>query len=166
MSEPVVSEGERGLRVHTVQRAEQLAPEQLCAMQPASLVAGEIQPEGAPLCIGVAGSLAEDLELRFPFVATVTRAHRIGQRGIKGVALRDPEQLDRCIIDKVRQLLELVVEQMAANLQIELALDLRDDGQLAKDDRAHARRINEIRKGSKVKVQRIHSFKRGPPLTR
>ena len=47
---------------------------------------------------------------------------------------------------------------MAAGVQAKLLFELADGGQMAEDDQGHAPRINEIRAGSKVKSQRIHSF--------
>jgi hypothetical protein len=59
-----------------------------------------------------------------------------------------------------------MVSKQATGLQAKLPLDLGDGRQMAEDDQAHAKRINEIRAGSKVKCQRIHRFVRISPRGR
>ena len=87
----------------------------------------------------IAGVMAEDVEMRFPVRAAISRSHRVRQRPVEGVALGDAEQLHRCVVDEVRQLLDVIVEEAIAGVEVKLALDRGHGRQVAKDDPGHGR---------------------------
>src|SRR5690348_10755658 len=97
-----VGEGEDGVRMKTVEGADQLPPEHFEAVEGAALLAAEVEAERAPRRVRVARILGEAVEVRLPFGAAVFRAHRIGQRRVDGVVRGDPEQLAGRIVDEVR----------------------------------------------------------------
>src|SRR5215208_2586910 len=154
-----MGEGQHRVRVKPVERADQLPPEHLEAMQAVSLCAAKVETVGAPVRVGIAGIAANDVEARIPFRTTKFGSHRLRQRRVEGAVPSDAEQLARRVVEQVRQLLDLALGQKVAGDQVELALDLCDTRQIAKNDWAHGQRIDEIRGGSKTKVQRIHKFK-------
>ena len=124
--------------MEAVEGANQLPSEHFQAMQPAAFLASKIEVERLPVSVRIAGPMPEDVEVRFPFGAAVLAAKRIGKRPVEGVAPGDAEQLDRSFVDEVRKLLDIIVEQAVAGVQVKLALDGRDGGQVAEDDPGHA----------------------------
>ena len=124
--------------MEAVKAADQLPSEHFQAMQPAVFLAPKVEVERLPIGIRIAGPMSEDVEVRFPFGTAVLAAKRIGQRPMEGVAPGDAEQLDRSVVDKVGEFLDIIVEKAVAGVQVKLALDGRDGGQVAKDDRGHA----------------------------
>src|SRR5205085_1013492 len=139
---------------------DQLAPEYVQAVKGKTFPTAKVEPEFAPVRVGLARILAQAVEVRLPFGAAVSGADGFRQSGVEGVVGGDPEQLTRGIVDEVRQLLRFLARQQTAGLQTKLLLDLGDGGQVAEYDQGHAARINEIRACSKVKCQRIHRFRR------
>jgi hypothetical protein len=81
--------------------------------------------------------LAQKVEVRFPSRSSEAHLHGVRQRPIEGVTPGDPEQRDRSVVDEVRKLLQLIVEQAVAGVEFELALDFGNGGQVAEDDLGH-----------------------------
>jgi len=123
--------------MESVERAYQLPSEDFEAVQRAPFRTAKIEVERGPMRVGVATIFAEDVEILLPLGAAVLGSNRLRQRPGKGVAPGDSEQLPRRVIDELRQLLDLVVEQPVAGMQSELALDFGDGRQMAKDNRGH-----------------------------
>ena len=119
-------EGEHRLRMEAVEGADQLSSEHFEAMQAAPFLAAKVEIEGAPMRVRIAGMAAEDVELLLPFGPAVSGADRVRQRPVEGVALGDSEQLNRSIVDQVRQFLDVIVEQAVAGVKLKLALDRRN----------------------------------------
>ena len=124
--------------MEAVKAADQLPSEHFQAMQPAVFLAPKVEVERLPIGIRIAGPMSEDVEVRFPFGTAVLAAKRIGQRPMEGVAPSDAEQLDRSLVDEVRKLLDIIVEQAVAGVQVKLSLDGRNGRQIAEDDPGHA----------------------------
>lgn len=118
--------------------ADELPAEHLQAVKASALLATEVEVEGVPVRVRVAGIMAEDVEMGFPFVAAVPGANGVGQRPVESVALRDAEQRARGVVDQVRQLLHLIVEQPVPGMKLKLALYLGNAGKVAEDDSGHA----------------------------
>ena len=131
-------EGRHRLRMEAVEGANQLTTEQFEAMEAPAFVAAKVEVEGAPIGVGVARILPQDVEMLFPFGSAISHANRIGQSPVKGIPRSNSKQLDRSVIDEVRQLLDLIIEQQVAGVHDELALDCRDRRQVTKDDAGHA----------------------------
>src|SRR3954447_9057984 len=121
-----------------VERADQLPSEGVNAMQAPPFRAAQVEAEGLPVGVGVARVSAKRGKLLFPFEPAVLPANGGGQRPVEGIALGDPEQLDRGVVDEVRQFLKLVVEQAVAGVEVKLAFDGGDGRELAEDDQGHA----------------------------
>lgn len=132
-----LSEGDHRLRMEAVKRANELPSKYLEAMQSASLFASKIEIESSPISVPVSRILRENIKVRFPFCAPVFPSKRLWKRPIEGVSVRDTEEPDGGIVDQVRELLHLVVQQAIAKLQVQLALDRCDTRQFAKDDLRH-----------------------------
>ena len=124
--------------METVEGAYELAPERFEAVECVALIAAKVEVEGPPVRVGVAAVVAEDIEIRFPLDPPISRPNRVRQRPVEGIAPRNAEQLNRSVVDAVRQLLELVVEQSVAGLEVEQALDGGDGRQATEDDLGHA----------------------------
>src|SRR6478672_7669574 len=90
-----LGEGQHGFGVQPVERADQLAPEHVEAVQGTAFVAATVEPEAAPIGVRAAHILAEALELRLPFGAAVFGADCFRKRRIESVVGGDPEQLAR-----------------------------------------------------------------------
>ena len=127
MAGPSVGEGEHGVRVEAVERADELAPEHLEAVEAPPLLAAKVEIEGAPMRVGIAAVVTEKVEILVPAGAGEPRSDRLGQRPVQSVASGDPEQLGRRFVDEVRQFLDLVVEKAVAGVEGKLALDLAMD---------------------------------------
>src|SRR5437868_1192251 len=84
-----VSEGGDRLRVKAVERADQLPPEHLQAMQAAPFLTPQVEVERRPVRVRIARILAEDVEMRFPRMAVVPRAERGRQRPVEGILPRE-----------------------------------------------------------------------------
>src|SRR3954447_10084168 len=125
--------------METANRANQLSPEHLEAMQSAALLAAEIEVERDPRRVGTARIAAEDVEILFPLGVAVFPADRLGQRPVEGVTLRNAKQGARRIVHQRRQLLQLIVEQPVAESQIQLTLDRPHARQVTEDDLSHGR---------------------------
>jgi len=126
--------GSHGVRVQAVERTDELAAEHLEAVQAAALGTAKIEVELTPGRVGIAGVLAEHIEVRFPIRPAVPIENRLRQRPVKGIALRNAKQPDGRLVDHVGELLQLIVEQAVAELEIELPFDSRNVGDVAKDD--------------------------------
>ena len=137
--------------MQAMERADQLPPEDFEAVERAAFLAAQVETELAPICVRVARISAEDVELGLPLGAAMLCPDGFRQRGIEGVVRGDAEQGARRIVDEVRQLLRFILGKQAAGLQAKLLLELGEGWQMAEDDQGHARRIAEIRSGSKVK---------------
>src|SRR3982751_5487332 len=153
-----VSEGERGLRVQAVERADQLAAEDIEAMERAAFAATAVEPKAAPKSVSVPLEPAEAVEVRLPLSAAVAGAYCLRQRGVERIVRGDPEQLAGGVVDEVRQLLRFILGEQGSGLEAKVLLELGDGGKKAEDEQVHARRIDEIRACSKAKCQRIHRF--------
>ena len=123
--------------MEAVESANQLPSEYFEAVQSAPFLAAKIEVEGVPMRVRIAGVMPEDVEIRVPFSATVADSNGAGQRPVEGVALGDPEQLGRGLVDEERQFLELIVEQSVAGVHVELAFDRRNGRVAAEDDTSH-----------------------------
>ena len=121
-----MDEGQNRMRMDAVKGANQLTPEHFKAMQPAPLLTAKIQIEGAPIGVRVPAVLSQHVEVRFPVGPAVLCANWLGQRPVEGVALGDPKQADGGIVDEMRQLLDVIVEQAVAGVKLKLALDRRN----------------------------------------
>ena len=66
MASPSVGEGENRVRVEAVNRADQLAPKHLQAVEAPPLLAAKIEVEGPPVRVGVAAVVAEKVEILLP----------------------------------------------------------------------------------------------------
>src|SRR5205085_1094180 len=119
-----VGEGEHSLRMQPVECADQLAPEYVQAVKGKTFPTAKVEPEFAPVRVGLARILAQAVEVRLPFGAAVSGADGFRQSGVEGVVGGDPEQLTRGIVDEVRQLLRFLARQQTAGLQTKLLLDL------------------------------------------
>ena len=123
--------------MEAVEGAKQLPSEDFQAMQPAAFPAAKVEVERLPVGVWIARPMPEDVEVRFPFGTAVFAAERIGQRPMESVLPGDAEQLDRSLVDEVGKLFYIIVEQAVAGVQVKLALDRRDGGQIAEDDPGH-----------------------------
>jgi len=109
--------------MQAVKRANELPPEHFEAMQAAPFLTAKVEVEGAPLGVRVPGPVPHGVEIRFPFGPAISRANRVRQRPVKGVALSDSEQLNGGGVDEVRKLLDLIVQKAIAKVQVKPALD-------------------------------------------
>src|SRR6478672_7406384 len=81
----VIGKGQRGLRMEAVQRAHQLPPEHLEAMERTALAAANVEAEPAPIRIRVARIVAQHVEMCVPFGAAVVGPNRLRQRRVERV---------------------------------------------------------------------------------
>ena len=125
-------------RVKALDRADQLPAKDLEAVQAVSLLAAKVETEILPEGVRIAAMVTKHVEVQFPLVPAVLVAKRVGQSPVEGVALDDPEQLERNLVDEMGKLVDLIVEQPVTKLQLQLLLDEGDAGQLAKQDQGHA----------------------------
>ena len=130
LGRPSIREGEHSIGVEPVERADELPAERLEAVQPAAFRAAEVEAEGVPMRVRVAGVVAEEVEMRLPLGPAVFGPDLLRKRPMEGVAPGDPEQLDRGVVDEVRELLQLVVEQAVAGVKLKQPLDPRHGGQV------------------------------------
>jgi len=123
--------------MEAVEGTNKLPPEHLKAVQTASFLAAEVEVKGAPGGVRIATVLCQHVEMAFPIGSAIADADRVGQRPVKGIAPGNAEQFSGSVVDEVRQLLKLIIEQSVTGMQRKLALDLSNGGQLAEDDQSH-----------------------------
>lgn len=134
--------------MEAAERADELPPEDFEAMKALTSFAAQVEVERLPARVGIARIMAERFELRFPFGAAEAEFHRARQRSVQSGVARNSEQAARGVVDQVRQLLDLLIGEVAAGPEQQLALDLGHAGELAEENRSHGGGINEIRAGS------------------
>ena len=123
--------------MEAVEGTNKLPPEYLKAVQTASLLAAEVEAKCAPGGVRVATVLCQYVEMLFPVGSAITDPDRVGQLPVKRIAPGNAEQFGRSLVDEVRQLLKVIIEQSVTGMQRKLALDPRNGGQLAEDDQSH-----------------------------
>ena len=86
--------------------------------------------------------------MRFPFSAAEAELHGAWQRAVQRLVASDVEEAARGIVDQVRELVDVLVDEVPAGVKQQLALDFGHAGKLAENDQAHESGIDEIPRGS------------------